>query len=356
MTDTDTVLSLFRENERFLITTHIGPDGDAIGSQLALGRLLEKMGKDVTMINSDAQPYNLDWLPGIQTVEVLEEGNVEQRKALAAAEVIIVVDTNALDRLGDIGESVQRSGATKLLIDHHTHPETWFDVTYQRDTASSSGELVYELIAAYDPGLVDTDLATTLYTAIMTDTGSFRYSSVTPSVHHIVADLLERGDIRPAPIHTALFDTRSLKGVRLLGRVLDSVTLCYDGQVGYMVVSNNMLEEVGADRDEARGLVNYVLSVESVRAGLLFKETRGGNTKISFRSKGDWKVNEWAQAFGGGGHRNASGAYLRRSLRKTIKDVIKKAPDYLDLEEPETPRDLSEEDASYLAALMKSRS
>ena len=349
------VVELFENNDRFLITTHIGPDGDAIGSQLALGRYLEKQGKDVTLLNSDAHPDNLDWLPEIEKVDVLEEAHVEQRKALAAADVIIVVDTNTLDRIGNLGDSVKNSGATKLLIDHHMHPESWFDLIYQRNKASSTGELVYELVMETHPELIDGELATTLYTAIMTDTGSFRYNNVTPRVHRIVADLLERGDITPAPIHTALFDTMSLHGMRLLGRVLSSITLRYDGQVGYLVVSNSMLEETGASQDETRGLVNYVLSVQSVQAGVLFKETEGGNTKISFRSKGDLHVNTWAKAFGGGGHRNASGAYVRRPLEETIDRVIESAPEHLDLDLSDKPTALSDEDASYLAALMQSR-
>jgi phosphoesterase RecJ-like protein len=345
------ILSLFRQHARFFITTHIRPDGDALGSELALGRFLKKLGKQVTIINSDPPPYNLDWLPGADDIELFD-GAIQQRQRIDAADVILILDTNALERIGRLSGPVRNSHAVKVLVDHHTMPETWFDVTYARDTASSTGELVYELIAAYDAALVDADIATTLYTAIMTDTGSFRYSSVTPRLHRIVADLLERGDITPAPVHTSVYDTRSMPGLRLLGRALESITLRYNDQVGYMVISQRMMRDTGASSDDTEGLVNYVLSIERVKAAVLFYEIDSG-TKMSFRSKADVHVNEWARAFGGGGHRNAAGAFVSTPLGATVDAVMAAAPRYLDLAFDEEPGGdtLSPEDASYLSLL-----
>ena len=352
----DHVLSLLLEHERFVITTHVRLDGDALGSQLALGRFLQKLGKQVSMINNDAPPYNLSWLPGTDAVEVFD-GSMNQRERIDAADVVIVSDTNALERLGRLAAPVQNSSALKVLIDHHPDPESWFTATYARDTASSTGELVHELISAHDPALIDTEIATALYTAIMTDTGSFRYSNVTPAVHRIIADLLERGDIEAAPIHIALFDTRSMAGLRLLGLALESITLCYGGQLGYMVVSQRMVRDAHSGLEETEGFVNYVLSIEDVEAAVIFLETDSG-TKISFRSKGNVYVNDWARAFGGGGHRNASGAYVRRPLDVVVDEVIGAAPRFLELKAPRDAKyvaadeDLSAEDASYLSSLM----
>ncbi len=353
----DDACALLREHDRFLIATHIRPDGDAIGSQIGLGLFLKKMGKEVALINADPMPRTLEWLPGAEAVEVFN-GSFDQRKRIAEADVAVVMDTNAQERLGDVGGPLRNSGARKLLIDHHTHPERWFDAVYHRDTAAAAGELVYEIICALDAEMIDADIATALYTAIMTDTGSFRYSSVTPAIHRVTADLLERGDISPAPIHAALYDNRSLASLRLLGLALDNITLRYGGRVGYTVATGDMLTAAGADTDDKAGLVSYVLSVEGVEAALIFSEASGG-TKVSFRSAADTHVNTWAAAFGGGGHRNASGAYVKRPLDETIEAVLEAAPQHVrGLRPEEEPAHealangaLSDENAALLDAM-----
>lgn len=351
----DPVLDALLHHERFLITTHVRPDGDAIGSQLALGRVLRKMGKEVAMINSDPAPDNLAWLPGVDAVQTFDKG-LAQLEQIANADVIVVVDTNGLERIGKVAKPVKGSKALKLLIDHHTEPETWFDHTYARDTASSTGELVYELIVAHDADLIDADIATALYAAILTDTGSFRYSSVTPAVHRIVADLMERGNLEPETLYSALYETKTPEGLRLLGKVLDTLTLRYDGALGYVVVSTRMLQETGASSEETEGFVSYVMSLGTVRVALIFTETAKG-TKVSFRSKGDLHVNGWARAFGGGGHRNASGAFVKKPLGEVVQAVVDAAPKYVDLEEPEPEHNgtLSPEDAALLAKMMQER-
>jgi len=350
------LLALFQDKDRFVITTHQRPDGDALGSQLALGLLLMKMGKHVSLINCDPPPDNLDWLPKIGSVNVFE-GSLGQLQAVADAEVIVVVDTNTASRIGKMATSVMDSAAIKVLIDHHTEPETWFDYDYRRESASSTGELIFDFIEALDLSLIDTEIATVLYTAIMTDTGSFRYSSVNARVHRIVAELLDRGGIEPAPIHVALYDTRTVEGLRLLSRCLNTLTLHFEGQLGYMVVQSHTLRETGAHVSETEGFVNYVLSIEGVRVGMLFTETAKG-TKVSFRSKGDTYVHEWAQHFGGGGHRNASGAFLPSSLKPTIKKVIKAAPRFIEFGDEENLNDhaVSGDDAAYLSTLLEMQS
>ncbi len=352
----DDVLTLVRENERFFLTTHLGPDGDALGSQIALGRFLQKLGKSVAMINSDEASYNLDWMPCTDEVEVYD-GSMHQREALAEAEVVFVLDTNDEERLGNVGTMVRESSATTVLMDHHLQPEAWFDVECIRDTAAATGELVYELIEALDPSLMDAEVATGLYTAIMTDTGSFRYSSVTPRLHRIVADILERGGIEPAPIHENIYDRKSMPGLRLLGRMLNRIRLRYNGQLGYSVVTQRMVEDTGASWDDKQGFVNYVLSIEGVKAALLFSETDDGS-KMSFRSEADVRVDEWARHFGGGGHRNAAGAYVKRStFEEVIEEVIEAAGDFIEFDEAYgSDEKLSPEDEEYLETLMKSRS
>lgn len=341
------VLDVLATHDRFVLTTHRRPDGDAIGSVLALGRFLEKKGKSVYVLTADPTAHNLTWMAGAEDVAVFS-GSLAQRKAIATAEVALVLDTNAEDRLGKAGKPIRASGAVKVLIDHHTHPEGWFDVVYRREDASSTGELVYEIITAIDADAIDRDIAAALYTAIMTDTGSFRFSNVTPRIHRIIADLLERGGINPDDIHGAVYDTRSVYGLRLMGRAFDTLRLLHDGVVGYMVISQRMLEETGADRDDTEGLVNYILSIEGTKAALLFIESEAG-VKVSFRSKGAMHVHTWAQAFGGGGHRNASGAYQKGTLDDVIRKILDVAPRYLDLGDPSDEIELTAEDDDLLA-------
>ena len=344
-------LTDFLQYQRYHLITHTRPDGDAIGSQLALGLFLEKLGKDVLMLNSDPAPANMAWLPGSDQVKVFDK-SIGQRQLIHDADVIVVLDANSLNRLGDAASVVENSTAPKVLIDHHTNPENWFTSSYARDTASSTGELVYELIAAHDASLIDDRIAKALYTAIMTDTGSFRFSAVVPGLHRIVADILERGGITPTPIHTAVYDTRSLASLKLLSRALASIVLKYDGAVGYMTIEQRMLNELQADSDDTEGFVNYVLSIDSVEVAILFLETAKG-TKVSLRSTGDTHVNGLASHFGGGGHRNAAGAFVKKSLRQTIDDVLEAAPRFVNILGEESPDEeaLSDDDAAYLALL-----
>lgn len=346
------VLTLVQEHDRFLLTTHLGPDGDALGSQIALGRFLRKLGKSVTMLNSDEADQNLGWMPGSEDVQVFD-GSMDQREALAKADAVFVLDTNDEERLGKVGTMVRDATATTVLIDHHLQPEPWFDMQFVRESAAATGELVYEMIEATDPALIDAEVATALYTAIMTDTGSFRYSSVTPRLHRVVADILERGGIEPAPIHETIYDRKSMPGLRLLGRMLNRIRLRHDGQLGYSVVTQRMVEDTNASWDDKQGFVNYVLSIEGVKAALLFSEVDDGS-KISFRSEADVRVDEWARHFGGGGHRNAAGAYVKRpTFEKTIETVIDAASDYIAFDARHAPDDdLSPEDQSYLETLL----
>ncbi len=344
----DDLLTLIHAHQRFVLTTHRRPDGDAVGSTVAMALFLQKLGKDAVIYSHDAPAHNLTWMDGADLIHEFT-GSVEELATLAAADVLLILDTNAVDRLGNVGTPLRNSGGVKVLIDHHTKPENWFDLTIRRESASSTGELVYEIIAAEDPNLIDTAIAQALYTAIMTDTGSFRFSNVTATVHRVVADLLERGAFDPDPLHADIFDVKTEQSMRLMGKALDSLVLLHDGHVGHMRVTSRMLRETDADRDDTEGFVNMILAIEGVRVALLFIETDSG-VKVSFRSKGDWHVHTWAQSFGGGGHRNASGAYLNGTLDDIIHTVLTAAPSYLPLDESEA--DQEEDDSDLLQAFM----
>ncbi len=357
------------QHDRFVLTTHLRGDGDAVGSTLAMSRFLQKAGKTAHIISPDRVSSNLDWMPGIDEIESYS-GSLAQRERIHGADALVVMDTNSAARIGDLADSFLHAQATRVLIDHHPDPEGWFDLVYQRDSASSTGELVSELIGLYEVArnatVLDHDIATQLYTAIMTDTGSFRFSSVNAAVHRHVADLIERGGIVPEDIHIALYDNRTLTSLRLLGKALERISLRYGDQLGFIPISRQFMTDAGGERGDTEGLVNYILSIEGVKVAVLFLETEKG-TKLSFRSQGDVAVNSWAAAFKGGGHRNAAGAFVRGYLDEVVEKVLSVAPKYIpclqsardglhDRPEDEASGDLSEADAAYLTALLNTKS
>jgi phosphoesterase RecJ-like protein len=343
------LIEALQKAERVVISTHTRPDGDAIGSQLALASFLRAKGKQVWMINSDPVPYNLEWLPGAEEIRIYDH-SVALVEAMASADAVVIVDTNALSRLGTPGNQLKGTSGRRILIDHHTDSETWFDLVHRRESASSTGELLYELMAGWDLSAITPEAAISLYVAILTDTGSFRFAQVTPTLHRMTADLLERAGMNPSDIHARVYDRKSPEGMKLLASVLATQELRFEGRVGSMAVTQQMLEDTGAPVEETDGFVNMLLSIEGVMVALLFTETAKG-TKISFRSKGDWEVHRWAQHFGGGGHRNAAGAFVKARLQETIQQAFETAPRYLAVEAPDEETALSDEDAAYLAML-----
>ncbi|HLT47103.1 MAG TPA: bifunctional oligoribonuclease/PAP phosphatase NrnA [Rubricoccaceae bacterium] len=340
--------------ERVVVTSHIRPDGDALGSEIALARWLRTLGKEAVVLNADAAPRPLDWLMDEQPKGLVvkhEEGSLKQAAALAAADAIVVVDTGAGHRLGAVEARIKGALAPKLLIDHHPAPEPWFDLACVRTDAAATAEIVYDLIAGHDPALIDAAIATALYVGIVTDTGSFRYSATTPRTHRIVADLLERGGIQAEPIHIAVYDGRTREGLRLLARALDTIATHYGGRLATMYVTQDMLRESGAYFDETEGLIGYALSLDGVVAAVIFLETPSA-VKLSFRSKGDCPINAWAARFGGGGHPNAAGAYITgKTLNHVMREVINAAPLHVAAEEvSEEPQELTPEDLALLAS------
>ena len=355
--DLDAVREALLAARRVAITTHIRPDGDALGAELGVALFLQKLGEEVHVLNADPEPRPLGWMldpyrGGL--VQTYEEGHLPHAEAFALADAVLVVDTNALHRLGTTAAPTKGAPGKKLLLDHHPDPERWFDAACTRTDASAAGELVYSLIAGHDPGLIDAGIATALYAAIMTDTGSFRYGATTPRTHAVVADLLARGDLSPEPIHVAIHDGRTREGLLLLARSLATIATHYNGRVATMYVDQRMLRETGASSDEMEGLVQYALSLDGVQAAVILLELAGG-VKASFRSKGDCPINGWAGKFGGGGHANASGAFLKGfPMARALKEVVDAAPRHLAVDpdvqgEPEGDRSLSAEERALLA-------
>lgn len=328
MVDYKKILEIINSNNSFIITTHVNPDGDAIGSELALAYFLRKLGKKFLIVNHSPTPDNFLFLDEEKLINKYDSTYDEQ---ILNADVLIAVDFNTVGRSRSMVEIIQKTKAYKIIIDHHRNPQNFVDEFFIDIDAAATGILIYNLIKTYDENLIDKKIADALYTAIMTDTGSFRFERITPEVHLIVAELLKRGT-NPTYIYNKVYNEMSFEKLKLLGEAISNIRLELDGKIAYMVIDRMSLEkyELAEEEFDVDGFVNYCLSMKESIVGLLFFELKKG-VKVSLRSKGTFPVNELAEKFGGGGHLNAAGIRLDdgkldevipKVLQQTTEDLI----------------------------------
>ncbi len=322
--------ALLKKSDNIVIVTHFNPDGDAMGSSLALYNYLIKTGKQVSVITPNDYPDFLQWMPGNKKVVEYSKQPKKAATLLSKCDLIFTLDFNNYSRLEGLGDLLKESEAAKILIDHHQQPDTYATLMYHDVKACSTCELVYEFIVGLGgKKMIDKDIAACLYTGIMTDTGSFRFDSVTPLTHHILAHLLETG-IVPSDIHSAIYDTYSESRVRLLGYCLTEKMVVLPGyQTAYISLSEEELNRFQHKKGDTEGIVNYPFSIKGIRFCAFFSEGEG-KIKISFRSKGKFDVNQFARRhFNGGGHINAAGGRGNvNNLDATIKAFLSLLPDY----------------------------
>lgn len=300
------------------IVTHWSPDGDAMGSSLGLYHFLRKLGKQAQVIVPNAYPDFLHWLPGNETVINFQEQESRATELLMASDCIFTLDFNSYKRLEKLGDVLEKTTAPKVLIDHHQQPDTYASLYFHDTAACSTCELVFDLIAGLGhQQLLDQDIAACLYTGLMTDTGSFRYPSVTSNTHLILSELLKTG-IRPSDIHSAVYDSYSVDRLRLLGFALSEKMKLLDGYpVAWFTLTEEELNRFNYQKGDTEGLVNYPFSIRGILVCALFSESEG-QIKISFRSKGNIDVNTFARNyFSGGGHINAAGGRSYETLAAT---------------------------------------
>ena len=321
-------LDALLEHNSFVLTSHIRPDGDAIGSVLAMGAWLKKLGKKVMMVMSDAPPKNLAWLSKDQDLLLYNE-SYRQIERIVDAEAILVVDTNGKHRLGDLAKAISKSDKPTFIVDHHPNPEKWLQNRYVDTTASSTGEMLFRLFQCKPEVQLDEHISKALYTAIMTDTGSFKYNSVTPAVHLAVAEILKQGGFNPEPIHNLIFKSKTAGSIRLFGVVMQGLKMAYDDQLAYIRVTVDMLHATETTTDHTDGFVEHLLNIEGVKAAVIFTEV-AKSVKMSFRSQETVHVNKWAEAFGGGGHKNASGLFMKGELDEVEEKVIAACLEHVD--------------------------
>lgn len=319
--------NIFLQNDFFLLTTHVNPDADAIGSELAVYEILKKLGKKVRAVNHSATPYNLEFMDEIQIIEKYNEAI--HSNIFNDAKVVIVLDLNQANRIVKMENGLRSFKGIKICIDHHQDPENFVDHFFGGVDYSATGEIIYDFIEQTQIVEMDKRIADLLYAAIMTDTGSFRFERTTPKVHRITAKLLEH-NVNPVDIYDKIYNQFKFGRIKLLGDALKSISLDQSEQIALMKISRDDLERNSAEEADVDGFVNECLSIKGVKIGILMYEMKDG-IKISFRSKGEIYVNKLAAEFGGGGHSNASGARLfNTSIEEMKEKVITAALKYLE--------------------------
>ncbi len=306
--------------KRIVIVAHYNPDGDAIGASLALMLFLQQKGHTANILIPNSYPDFLAWMPFSQMIISATENLQLCKEKIQTADVIFCLDFNTFNRVGILQPPLEESKATKVLIDHHIDPDSSFDIIYSITGTSSTSELMYDFIVNIMEGkeYMNKQIAECLYVGIITDTGSLSYSCNNVSTYRVLASLFDYG-IDGEDIHRRVYDNYSESRVRLLGYSLKERLVVMDEfATSFIYLSKEDLEKFKYKQGDIEGIVNYGLSINNIRFTALFSE-RDDRIRISFRSKGDFNVNDFARKhFNGGGHKNASGGNSYTAMDETI--------------------------------------
>ncbi len=318
--------------KNIVIVPHKNPDGDAMGSTLGLLQYLKKKGHRATVVSPNDYPKFLKWLPFEDSVIKYDLQNQQALRLIKEADLIFTLDFNSLSRVGDMSVVLEKSSAQFVMIDHHQQPDDYAVVSYSDVTICATCQMVYHTIEMLgDKDLIDADIATCLYTGIMTDTGSFRFRSTSSLTHTVIASLIEKGADN-AFIHEQIYDANSFSRMQLLGTALTNLKVLPEYRAAFITLSQDELDEHNYQKGDTEGFVNYGLSLDNIKIALIFIENKQeGIIKISLRSKGDFSVNEMSRShFHGGGHTNAAGGKSDLSLEDTVAYFISILPQYKD--------------------------
>jgi len=308
----EAILQVIRENKRFVLTSHVNPEGDSIGSQLALYHALKALGKEAYMVDSDRVPDNLRFLIG--TEEVMSSIPVSDY-------VLFVLDCPTLERTGKVGNDISR---TKFIvnIDHHISNTAFGSINWVEPSASSVGEMLYHLIKKSGVGFIR-EINEAIYTAIITDTGMFNYDNTTKTTHYAAGDLVGSG-VDTVYIHTSVYENKSQKEIRLLGRALATLRFEENGQIAVIFLTRQMLIDEDVEHISTDEFINYPRAVKGVEVAVFIKQAVRDDSavNVSLRSTGKVDVNKIASRLGGGGHIMASGCRLEAPLEDAYRIVI----------------------------------
>src|SRR5476651_747864 len=330
MLDIASLINLLAQPQKIVITTHHKPDGDAMGSSLGLYNYLIQQGHHVKVIAPTDYPDFLAWMPGNEEVIIYTENLQQSAGLIAEAKIVFCLDFNALNRINEMGELVRASAAFKVMIDHHLEPEDFDDYRHWDIKACASAQLVYDFIVNVlgNKQLVNADVATCLYTGIMTDSASFRLPNTTSAVHRVVADLIDAGAVNWR-IHELVYNSASENRLRFLGHCLTNcLEILPEYNTAIIAVDKKDIEKYSVNTGDTEGIVNYALSINSIRLAAFIVE-RSDKVKLSLRSKGDFPANDICKKyFSGGGHRNAAGGQSTDGLQQVINQFKLILPEY----------------------------
>ena len=315
-----TIKYLSDKNQRIVITTHVNPDGDAIGSSLGLCEFLKLCNfKNVTVISPNDYATFLKWMPGTDSIIIAENEFSNAEKIIQEAELIFCLDFNDINRTDNLKKPLYNSTAKTILIDHHPQPADSFDIAFSYINTSSTAEIIFKFIQAINYDNLNKNIAACLFTGIMTDTGSFSYNCNNPETFHICSELIKTG-INADNIHRLVYDTYSLNRMKLLGYCLnEKLTVLPEQQTAYIALTKEELETYNHHEGDTEGVVNYALSIRNIDLAALFIEKQD-HVKLSLRSIGNIDVNDFARKyFNGGGHMNAAGGKYYKDISKTIE-------------------------------------
>lgn len=316
--DWQPLCDIIEQHQRFVLSSHVRPDADALGSELAFANLLESIGKSVRVINPSAPPDNLKFLdPRGRAVKFGQNASADE---VCDTDVHVVLDTSAWKQLDSVGRALKRSTAVKVLIDHHVSSDDLGAIEFKDTSSEATGALVFDFAQAR--GLsIDEESANLLYCAIATDTGWFRFPSTTAQTMRVIGQLIDLG-AKPPVLYRQLYEQRSLARLRLASRILNRVTLDCDGRLAYTTVEWKDFEATGATPVDTEDMVNECLTIAGTQAAFIAVEQQNRIIKVSFRSRSELNVAAIAEKFGGGGHKQASGATLKGPLRDATQRIL----------------------------------
>jgi phosphoesterase RecJ-like protein len=319
--DIQSIQTLLATPKKIAIIPHRGPDGDAMGSTLALYHFLLKNNHFPTVIAPNDFPDFLAWLPGSEHVKIFEKDISESTKIIEEADIIFTLDFNALHRTGEMEHTLARLTAPFIMIDHHEKPDDYAIYKYSDTSFGSTCEMIFNFISFLNKKEdLDKTIATCIYTGILTDSGSFRFPKTTGDTHRIVAELIDLG-AENTKIPVLLYDNSSYSRLQLLGRALQNMKILAENQTSYTFLTQEELDSFNYVKGDTEGIVNYGLSMKGINFTAIFIENKEENIiKISFRSQGGFDVNQFARDhFNGGGHINAAGGRSELSMSDTIQ-------------------------------------
>jgi bifunctional oligoribonuclease and PAP phosphatase NrnA len=311
------IVDAVRQRQRFVVSSHARPDGDSIGSQLAFAYALQALGKEVTVVNRDAAPPPLMTFPGVPSIELAEQVSGDYDAA-------VIMECGELTRPGVAG--LERYFV--INIDHHPGNTGYGAINWFDESAAACGEMVFDLVQMLGVPL-SIEIATHIYLAILTDTGSFHYSSISPRTFDICRQLLEAG-VDPVGVARSVYDSNNMGRLKLFGAVLSAMQIDPSGRIAIVYLDHDMARAAGGTYEDTEGLINLPLTVKEIQSVVFFKQTEGDDYRVSMRSKGEIDIGSVAKEFGGGGHKNAAGCSVTGPIDKLQKMFLEKIEQAID--------------------------